>query len=289
MSDPVLASPPAVDAHLVVTTRCNYACPYCFVPKGVLDFDLRRLEETLIDLRQTCGPWCLHLTGGEPLVHPGILDLLATARDTGHSLCLMTNLSASVPRLEECIRACGLALRKVSATFHPEMTLLEPFVERVDAVVGSLPAAARMNVTTVVREESQAARRSLVQAMRDRGIAVQARLLWRRETDVDRRKPADVSDLRWIEPEVHRGSTCWAGARYVWIDVRGRVYRCPNECFAKRPALGDFAPGLRLPREAQPCASATSCCLIPHQGGLLAGQPTTFPSSAHPSPGPDLV
>jgi MoaA/NifB/PqqE/SkfB family radical SAM enzyme len=70
-------------AQVVVTRRCNLACGYCNeydktsqpVPVDVL----RRV----VDKLRSLGTFTLELTGGEPLLHPQVLDVLAYARDQG--------------------------------------------------------------------------------------------------------------------------------------------------------------------------------------------------------------
>src|SRR2546430_3108906 len=68
--------------RLSVTDRCDFRCRYCmaeemhFLPKEQL---LRFAEiETLVDLLIERGVTRIRLTGGEPLVRRGTLDLVAT-------------------------------------------------------------------------------------------------------------------------------------------------------------------------------------------------------------------
>jgi cyclic pyranopterin phosphate synthase len=70
--------------RLSLTARCNLACPYCLPdgqePPGLLDQD-QRLR--LIAAAVALGANSLRLTGGEPLLHPGLEALIAAAA-AGH-------------------------------------------------------------------------------------------------------------------------------------------------------------------------------------------------------------
>ncbi|MFN9548197.1 MAG: GTP 3',8-cyclase MoaA [Cyanobacteriota bacterium] len=80
--------PPPHDRHgrplgvlrLSLTARCNLACPYCLPdgsePPGLLS-QAQRLA--VVEAAVTLGARRLRLTGGEPLLHPGLESLIAAA------------------------------------------------------------------------------------------------------------------------------------------------------------------------------------------------------------------
>lgn len=80
---------------LAITGACNLACRHCWVDSGGADAaapvpegTLRRLIEELAAL----GGEGVRLTGGEPLCHPGWLELMRVARGVGlGKLSLQTN------------------------------------------------------------------------------------------------------------------------------------------------------------------------------------------------------
>ena len=77
-----------------VTTRCNSACRHCFAQVGSTPEDriTPALAETLCREGFTAGFRHLHLTGGEPLLWPGLFGLLETAFDLGYrTVFLNTN------------------------------------------------------------------------------------------------------------------------------------------------------------------------------------------------------
>ena len=77
-----------------VTTRCNLACNTCFAAAGGgYDLSLGQVEAILDRLIVTEGrPEVVQISGGEPTIHPQILDILAAAkgRDIRHTM-LNTN------------------------------------------------------------------------------------------------------------------------------------------------------------------------------------------------------
>ena len=83
-----MAPPPPLDRlgrslgvlRLSLTARCNLACPYC-LPDGQEPAGLLTQEQRLAVIRAAValGVRSLRLTGGEPLLHPGLEALIAEA------------------------------------------------------------------------------------------------------------------------------------------------------------------------------------------------------------------
>jgi cyclic pyranopterin phosphate synthase len=67
--------------RLSLTARCNLACPYCLPdgvePPGLLTLAQRR---RVIEAAVTLGARSLRLTGGEPLLHSGLEELIAAVQ-----------------------------------------------------------------------------------------------------------------------------------------------------------------------------------------------------------------
>ena len=68
-----------------ITTRCNLSCPTCFADAGTgYDLSLKQVESILDKLLETEGhPEIVQISGGEPTIHPDILDILAATRKRG--------------------------------------------------------------------------------------------------------------------------------------------------------------------------------------------------------------
>ena len=77
-----------------ITSRCNLGCSICFADAGSgYDLSLDQVEAMLDAFVQAEGePEVVQISGGEPTIHPQILDVLAAARERGiRTVMLNTN------------------------------------------------------------------------------------------------------------------------------------------------------------------------------------------------------
>ena len=106
--------------RLSVTDRCNYRCQYCMPPEGVekrLHSDILSIKELaeIAEAAVACGVKKIRLTGGEPLVRRGLLDLCRMLRAIPgvEELCLTTNGSL-LPQLARPLRDAGVDRLNIS-------------------------------------------------------------------------------------------------------------------------------------------------------------------------------
>ena len=113
--------------RLSVTDLCNYRCQYCMPPEGVCKRphgDICSIEE-LAEIAAacvSCGVRKIRLTGGEPLVRRGLLDLCHSLRRLPglEELCLTTNGSL-LPQLALPLREAGVDRLNISLdTLRPD-------------------------------------------------------------------------------------------------------------------------------------------------------------------------
>jgi cyclic pyranopterin phosphate synthase len=105
--------------RLSLTARCNLACPYCLPdgvePPGLLN---RAQRLSVVSAAVALGVRSLRLTGGEPLLHPGLEDLIsgaATLRQSAASgaaglaeIALTSNGSLLTAARARSLREAGL-------------------------------------------------------------------------------------------------------------------------------------------------------------------------------------
>ena len=110
-----------------VTDRCNLRCVYCMPPEGVPwrpHDDILRYEEieTVVRAAASLGISKVRLTGGEPLVRLGMVDLVAMlASIPGLDDLAMTTNGILLARYAEELKAAGLRRVNVSLdTLRPE-------------------------------------------------------------------------------------------------------------------------------------------------------------------------
>ena len=113
--------------RLSVTDLCNYRCRYCMPADGVCKrphADILSVEE-LVEIGQAsvaCGVKKIRLTGGEPLVRRGILDICRGLRAIPglEELCLTTNGSL-LPSMAAPLREAGVDRLNISLdTLRPD-------------------------------------------------------------------------------------------------------------------------------------------------------------------------
>ncbi|MEA3406951.1 MAG: GTP 3',8-cyclase MoaA [Chloroflexota bacterium] len=113
--------------RISVTDRCNLRCVYCMPEEGVPFLphdDILRYEEIvrIVRIAADLGIHTIRLTGGEPLVRKGIVDLvgmLAAIEDI-ESVNMTTNGTLLAPMAEELARA-GLKRMNISLdSLHAE-------------------------------------------------------------------------------------------------------------------------------------------------------------------------
>lgn len=78
--------------HITTTNNCNMRCPHCFMSAGTVEKQELNVEEILTvieEIERMNGSTDIVVSGGEPLIHPGILQLLRGLR--GHNVSLFTN------------------------------------------------------------------------------------------------------------------------------------------------------------------------------------------------------
>ena len=99
--------------RLSLTARCNLACPYC-LPDGQEPPGLLQLEQRLavVQAAVALGAHSLRLTGGEPLLHPQLENLITAVeplRERGlREIALTSNGTLLSARRAQALRAAGL-------------------------------------------------------------------------------------------------------------------------------------------------------------------------------------
>lgn len=97
--------------QIAVTNACNARCRFCSFPRvkaaEVVMADPARLLQGLAALSRR-GPYFVTFTGGEPLLYPPLLPVLARARDLGLKTILVTNAARLTPELLTGLSRAGL-------------------------------------------------------------------------------------------------------------------------------------------------------------------------------------
>ena len=145
----------ARDLRISVTDRCDLRCTYCMPDDGLdwlapdeqLSFDeIVRLAELLVDL----GLRSIRLTGGEPLLRPRLVDLVASMSGLGLDDLALTTNGTTLTRHAAALSEAGLTRVNVSL----DSLVSHRFAEitrrdALDRVLSGISAAQEAGLTPV--------------------------------------------------------------------------------------------------------------------------------------------
>jgi len=113
----VYVAPPPRTVRVSLTDRCDLACIYCRPSRsdGYLEERLDdRAWRTMIEGLVAAGIRRVRITGGEPLLHPRVVDMVAHVASLGVEDLALTTNATRLLRLAAPLRAAGLRRITVS-------------------------------------------------------------------------------------------------------------------------------------------------------------------------------
>lgn len=274
-----------------INTACNYRCSYCTQrfkeDRGRWSRDAPRFLEAFGRLP---GRWEIKLSGGEPFVHPTLLDIVRGLAGLGHRISVVTNLSASRDDLAAFVEAAAGRLGVFSASLHLEYAEIDAFLDKVVWLSGelsrradpSLPAPG-VCVTTVATRAVLPRLTELAGRFRARGLTLKIQPE-KQDRDVITYAPEEESLLLSLGGHNSTGEIshdfsglpCWAGARYFILDDVGEAYRCYPARRYRVERMGSFlSPDFRLADTPSPCLYRACNCTVPIARRMMpSGAPT---------------
>jgi MoaA/NifB/PqqE/SkfB family radical SAM enzyme len=243
-------------AQVIVTRRCNLDCGYCneydtYSPP-VPSEELRRRIDKLWEL----GTWEIELTGGEPMMHPDIYELIRYAADKGfRKVMLISNgylwNEEKVRRMNEA----GLTDLQVSIdgveTNDTTIKVLRPLKNKLEAiaraakfrvvlnsVIGSAPPGEALEVVSFAKEKGFRPRVGLLHG-HDGQFSLTAEQA-AEYVEVKRAIGKGFSESGDYRTRlIETGSApfkCRGGSRYLYVDEHGVVSWCSQmrEEFGKK-------------------------------------------------------
>jgi MoaA/NifB/PqqE/SkfB family radical SAM enzyme len=289
-----------------VNTTCNYRCSYC--SQRFKDDRGRWARDTsafLAAFGRLAGRWEIKLSGGEPFVHPTLLEIVSGLAGLGHRISVVTNFSASDALLEGFARAASGRVGTFSTSLHLEYVKdVAAFADRarrmqerlIQARDPALPAP-HLCVTLVATRAVLPRLPELVSLFRERELELKLQPE-RNEGTLVEYAPAEADLLESLGghnatgalQHDYFGRPCWAGARFFVMDDRGQVHRCyparrrvltsladPGSRIPDRERerrlgwLGNFLdPGFRLEPGPEPCLFRHCYCTVPIARGMMA-------------------
>ena len=103
---------------LLINRGCNLRCSFCDLWDGHVHLPRERVD-ALMDDAAAIGTKTVVLTGGEPLLHPGLIDIVRAARVRGMAVNITTN-GTLVDRHYDALVEAGVASLSFSIDGEPE-------------------------------------------------------------------------------------------------------------------------------------------------------------------------
>jgi len=273
--------------HLIVTRRCNLSCGYCFeydnvsppVPTDVL---MERIDH-LARLRSVF----VTLTGGESLLHPDIVELVAYVRSRGMVPLLNTNGFLLTREIIERLGDAGLFAMQMSIdnarpnavskkslkTLRPKLRLLANharFRVRINTVLGSGSPVEALEVAKAVVEHGFDNNCSLVREASGAIAPVDAvtRDVYEQIRRLGSRLPPLLDD-DYTQKLLEEGRVDWkcrAGARTFLVCENGLVHMCQPRMGSPGTPLAEYTvEHVRLAFAApKPCATTCPIAFAHH-------------------------
>lgn len=273
---------------------CNYRCSYCVQKhtEGLGTPSDDELEHALGVLTALPGSWEFKISGGEPFLLKRLPEVAARLAAAGHTVSVLTNLSAPLRVLEAFIEAAGPKLRTFSCSLHREEVSEDEFFEKARAVKAALakwPKATFVVNSVVVpgTVEAVASSRTRFEAA---GLKFYPQLMRQqgRPVDYSADDAAAIAEaFDDLQGPAHmnrgyalKGATCHAGSKYFIIHPRGDVFACYPAKRANEGHLGNVFEGALTLREGPLSCPYDVCpCTVPQNRGIIEG--FAVRSSAH--------
>jgi len=96
-----------------ITEICNLDCEHCYLDKQKTKYMGKEQLKRLLNVLKSMGVLSVQFTGGEPFLHPHIVEILNYAVDLGLLVIVQTNGTMLTPDLLACLSR-GFSMLKIS-------------------------------------------------------------------------------------------------------------------------------------------------------------------------------
>ena len=290
--------------QMVVTRRCNLSCGYCneyddHSPPVPLE-ELRRR----IDHIKRLGAWAIELTGGEPLEHPDLFELVRYAKQEKqfYKVQLISNLYLWNEDTVHALNAAGLDDLQVSVdgVMPNDVTVkvLKPMRKKLETL--SRHAKFRVTMSGVVGSAPPGEAVQVLEVAKQLGF--KPRVLLVHDGDgqlkLDAARRAEVEDIKRVIGKrfqdagdyrtalMETGSApfkCRSGSRYLYVDEHGYVRWCSQTRSYWGVPLAEYTLA-HLKEQFATRKDCSSGCTV--GCARTASAPDSWRSQPLPDPGP---
>jgi MoaA/NifB/PqqE/SkfB family radical SAM enzyme len=302
----LLSTDHPVLAHIIPMRRCNLACGYCNEYDKVSDPVPLEVMKKRLDKLAALGTSVVTISGGEPLMHPQLDEIIAHIRSHGIIAGLISNGYYFTPDRIKRLNDAGLEYLQISIDNVEPDEVSKKSLKLLDKKLRFLSEHAifHVNINSVIGGGIKTPDDALIIAKRavelgfssTVGVIHDSMGLLKPLTDHEKQIFHDVKKLgnkdharlNWFQDTIAEGKPynwrCRAGARYLYICEDGLVHWCSQQRgFPGIPleqySMEDFKREYSTEKWCAP--TCTIQCV--HQVGILDNwrDPQHAPGSTH--------
>src|SRR5918912_285397 len=214
-------------AHIIPMRRCNLACGYCNEYDKVSDPVPLDMMKRRLDKLAALGTSIVTISGGEPLLHPELDEIIRRIRKHKMIASLISNGYFFTPERIRRLNDAGLEYLQISIDNVEPDAVSKKSLKNLDKKLQHLAEHAEfhVNINSVIGGGIKTPEDALVIARRavEREIFQQVKKLGNR----------DHARLNWFQDSIAEGRPyewrCRAGARYLYICEDGLVHWCSQQ------------------------------------------------------------
>lgn len=275
-----------IEFDWLIHYKCNYRCPYCFfngfwheVEKRNKYLENKKWVEAFKRVSKTCDKIKIIITGGEPLLYPGFIDLISELNKFSH-ISFDTNLSPNSDDIKVLANRINPKNIFLGLSYHPTFADLDEFVEKA-MILKENGFDVRIHYVTYPEQLSNMMDVKNIFTLKGfRFTPLPFRGIYK-----DKKYPesfdkkeieyiksviggiADSRDVEWVNKQISqvksKNRLCHAGQFYARIDNDGTVYPCSNDYVKsdKKMILGNlFDTNFSLNNKPMLCRQESCPC-----------------------------
>ncbi|HEY0004321.1 MAG TPA: radical SAM protein [Pyrinomonadaceae bacterium] len=238
-------------AHIIPMRRCNLACGYCNEYDKVSEPVPLELMKKRLDKLADLGTAVITISGGEPLMHPQLDDIIRHIRKRGMIAGLISNGYYFTPERIGKLNEAGLQYLQISIDNVVPDEVSKKSLKNLDKKLQHLSEFAEfhVNINSVIGGGIQTPEDALTIARRavELGFSTTVGVIHDHDGTLkplsDREKEIfhavkklgnrDHARLNWFQDSIAEGKPyewrCRAGARYLYICEDGLVHWCSQQ------------------------------------------------------------
>jgi MoaA/NifB/PqqE/SkfB family radical SAM enzyme len=238
-------------AHVIPMRRCNLACSYCNEYDKTSDPVPVDVMKRRLDALANLGTSVITISGGEPLMHPGLDEIIRHVRQRGMVAGLISNGYYMTPERIHRLNEAGLEHLQISIDNVNPDEVSRKSLKNLDKKLRNLAAHADfyVNINSVIGGGIKNPEDALVIARRAQELGFSTTVgiihdghgllkpLSEHERKVydelKRESKSDYARLGWFQDNLAAGKPnnwrCRAGGRYLYICEDGLVHYCSQQ------------------------------------------------------------